>query len=90
MTRKTDKKFVDSYREKPCVVCFTTYQTVAHHITSRGAGGGDTKDNLMPVCFTHHRMIHDKGNAFMIKTFKQYEQFLIDLGRQDVIDRALR
>lgn len=28
----------------------------AHHIQTRGAGGGDTKENLITVCRHHHDM----------------------------------
>lgn len=29
-----------------------------HHITSKGAGGGDTKENLICLCRKHHNMTH--------------------------------
>ena len=36
-----------------------------HHIRTRGAGGRDTQDNLLSLCATHHKQIHDEG----VKTF---------------------
>ncbi len=36
-----------------------------HHVKSRGAGGGDTADNLMPLCAEHHREIHQIGPSGM-------------------------
>ena len=30
-----------------------------HHKKSRGAGGGDDKDNLAGICWECHRKIHD-------------------------------
>ena len=30
-----------------------------HHIVHRGAGGGDTKENMIRLCYKHHRFVHD-------------------------------
>lgn len=33
--------------------------TNTHHIKSRGAGGDDTKENLIELCGDCHRKVHD-------------------------------
>ena len=33
----------------------------AHHIQHKGAGGGDTKENLITLCRVHHNKVHN-GN----------------------------
>jgi 5-methylcytosine-specific restriction endonuclease McrA len=32
--------------------------TDVHHIVSRGAGGGDTMDNMILLCRRHHNLAH--------------------------------
>lgn len=34
-----------------------------HHLLPRSAGGPNTAENLIPVCFTCHRWIHDHPAA---------------------------
>lgn len=46
-------------------------KTEAHHVKTRGAGGGD--DGAIPVCSAAHRMIHDLG----IQTFEK--RYVTDL-----------
>ena len=41
-----------------------------HHIQSRGAGGGDTEDNCVILCWKCHRLVHDGK----IKIEKEREQ----------------
>lgn len=88
--RIVDKKLLESYREMPCAVCFRYGDVVAHHITTKGAGGDDVPNNLMPLCAFHHRMVHDKGNGYMIRMLKHFEQALLERGRTDIIERAKR
>lgn len=59
--RIVDRALLDSYHGKSCEVCRTTYQTVAHHIQTKGAGGDDVPDNLATLCHTHHTEIHQIG-----------------------------
>lgn len=43
-----------------CIVCGEMGVDL-HHIKSRGAGGRDTVENLIPLCRKHHTMIHQYG-----------------------------
>lgn len=40
----------------------------AHHVRSRGAGGGD-EANVVPLCFYHHRRVHDMGRLTFQKHY---------------------
>jgi len=44
-----------------CEYCGSHFNLEAHHIKSRGSGGGDTDDNLICLCWKCHRLVHD-GN----------------------------
>ena len=33
--------------------------TNTHHIKSKGSGGDDTEDNLIELCGSCHRLVHD-------------------------------
>lgn len=61
-----------------------------HHVTSRGAGGGDTADNVMPLCRLHHDEYDApfKGPAFVINRYPRVRLWLEAAGRKDVLDRC--
>lgn len=40
-------------------------QSLPHHVKSRGAGGDDVPENLMPLCLKHHTEIHKVGEHTM-------------------------
>lgn len=39
----------------------------AHHVTTRGAGGGD--ETAIPVCSAAHRLVHDLGRMTFERRF---------------------
>lgn len=41
-----------------CEVCGKYGRPQAHHLTSRGAGGGDVMENLVAACLQCHDKIH--------------------------------
>ena len=85
--RVKNRKLLDSYREKRCLIDQGCMGVVcAHHITSVGAGGGDSVDNLLPVCAKHHNEIHMSQIKFMEK-YPIYIRFLRALDRFDVIEK---
>lgn len=66
--RKVDRKLLDSFKTKPCAVlnkdCIG--EVCAHHVKTKGSGGGDVVENLLALCVRHHRDIHDMGSySFM-------------------------
>lgn len=42
-----------------CQQCGKWGYTEKHHIKTKGSGGDDTEENLIEVCRTCHRKIHD-------------------------------
>jgi len=77
---------LDMVRGSPCIVCGS--KADPHHVTTRGAGGGDTIDNLMPLCRTHHTEWHKSGPGRMIEKYMNVLKWLTDHGRDDVLRRA--
>ena len=51
---------------------------MSHHIITRGAGGCDCADNLIPLCVKHHSEV---GNIGCESFFEKY-------GIYDILERA--
>jgi hypothetical protein len=88
--RTVDKKMISFVRTQRCCACGRMGAVDAHHVTTRGAGGGDTENNLMPLCHEHHTEWHMIGPSKMIDKYDGVYTWLWKMGRDDVIDRALR
>jgi len=41
-----------------CEYCGSHFNLEAHHIKSRGSGGGDTPYNLILLCYVCHNKVH--------------------------------
>lgn len=67
--RITDRRLLDSYHNKPCVICGKTEGTVAHHVKTRGSAGNDVRDNLRALCVTHHQEVHSQGTLTFAKKY---------------------
>jgi 5-methylcytosine-specific restriction endonuclease McrA len=53
-----------------CIICFRPY-THLHHIVPRSLGGKDEEDNLVTLCYSHHRKVHNSGATNWTDTLKQ-------------------
>lgn len=62
----------------------------AHHVTSKGAGGGDEVRNLMPLCREHHTAWHKMGPKKMCEKFPGVRTWLELANRTDVFERMTR
>jgi HNH endonuclease len=53
------------YRDRECQFpgCGARRFTQAHHIVWRENGGPTDLDNLILICFFHHRLVHEYGWA---------------------------
>ena len=87
--RIVDKHMLGYVRLKPCVCCRRTPSN-PHHVTTIGAGGHDVENNLMPLCFEHHVLIHQYGISKMISIFPEVLKWLEDYDRVDVIAKLAR
>ena len=57
--RIVNKKLIDK-KKHDCEYCGKkNCYTNTHHIKSKGSGGNDTEDNLIELCGTCHRKVHD-------------------------------
>lgn len=68
--RTTDAKLLEVVRRLPCMGCVTgpvdptpseKPRSHPHHVISRGAGGPDVPENLLPLCAGHHQRVHAIG-----------------------------
>lgn len=62
-----------------CVVC-GTYGCDPCHLKSKGAGGDDSWENLIPQCRRCHTIQHAKGHKFMWDNFYSYRSALESRG----------
>lgn len=85
--RIVDRNFLDQVKALPCLLCGGVSDP--DHITTRGAGGGDVKGNVWPVCRTHHIERGKIGLGTFIKKYPQLIVWLRDNGRNDIIERYL-
>lgn len=91
-----DPELLKRVREMTCVACdsmwgrYQRYPTEAHHVTTRGAGGGDREDNVMPLCTFHHREWHKSGPGSMVRKYQTVLDWLEKWDRRDVLERIRR
>lgn len=84
--RIVDRKLIEQVKQMKCLACGSLPPVDADHITTRGAGGDDTEDNLMPLCRRCHTLRHKLGIKTFAKKFLSVRRFLILKKRFDVID----
>jgi len=83
IVNKTLLEFVSSL---PCSVC-RKHPSDPHHIKTRGAGGGDILDNLMPLCRKHHVEWHQYGPSKMFTLYPQLENWVVNKNREDLLGK---
>lgn len=86
-SRKIDVALLDFIKEQQCLICHS-WPTDPHHITSKGARGGDTVHNVMPLCRTHHREWHDSGRITFVRKYIESQQWLEYHERFDILAKA--
>ncbi len=70
MRKNRDEKNLEIVRNQPCMVCGAPPKSQPHHLQTRGANGDDSLENLMPLCFGHHRAVHDMGSKSFVAAYK--------------------
>ena len=86
--RVQNKALLEHFKRKECVVCGSR-PCDAHHLTTKGAGGGDTENNLIPLCRWHHSKIHSMGIQTFITTYPSVESYIKSIRRYELIDGLL-
>lgn len=89
--RKEDPKILEMVRNQRCCAC-GAWPSDAHHVTTAGARGGDTGDNVMPLCRHHHQEWHApfKGPSYMVDNYPGVGEWLYAHERTDVLIRIGR
>ena len=92
------KELIWKIKNKPCAIdnheCLYAFfngekLSDAAHLTSKGASGKYTEDNIVPLCRFHHGAVqHQKGMCTFIDLYPQFKQLLIELGRTDIITKC--
>lgn len=81
MSRIENESLIRFVKTLPCIACGITGEMVhAHHVKSKGSGGDDVAENLIPLCFEHHRMVHDVGLLMMSSRFPSVNSWLNSAG----------
>lgn len=88
--RVVNKDLVEFVKSLGCICCASSPPNDAHHVTHKGAGGGDTWDNLMPLCRKCHSQWHQQGPGKMIEEYKSVEYWLTKAKRTDVLEKVKR
>lgn len=60
----------------PCVACGANPPNHAHHIKTRGSGGGDYPWNLMPLDFKCHTEVHQIGLKKFCEKYPRVKEYL--------------
>ena len=58
-----DRILARSFTKMPCLVCGSGSGVTGHHLLTVGAYPQykNVPENIIPLCFSHHREVHDKG-----------------------------
>lgn len=102
-SRVIDKEFLAVVSRLPCICCASLLDEFRcevgdfsldwpvisdpDHVTTRGAGGGDTPTNVMPLCRKHHTERHMIGIGSMISKYPAYKTWLQLAERTDILDQ---
>jgi len=70
--RIVDKKLLENFRTYPCIVCGVMSMVCAHHLKTKGSGGNDVTENLIPLCLIHHQEVHNNGLKRFAEKYKLY------------------
>jgi hypothetical protein len=80
-TRIVDESALEEVRKLPCLACDMSREErirfiFDNHVRSRGSGGDDVPENLMPLCARHHAEIHQVGTIKMASKYSIVRQWL--------------
>jgi hypothetical protein len=78
MTKKTrieDKAILHSFYTRHCIVCGVRGCDPAH-IKTKGSGGDDIENNLMPLCRKHHSEQHATGIVSFINKYPSVKLYI--------------
>lgn len=74
--RTRDEGFLKAIRELPCIACGGSYDVEAHHVKTRGSGGGDDPFNIIPLCTDDHTQAEWAWHRNLVRFLKRYPYVL--------------
>lgn len=74
--RVRNRKLLAEVRKRGCLTGCPRKPVDAHHVVSRKAGGGDTLDNVVPLCRIHHTEWHQQGASGMSQKYPSVQRWL--------------
>ncbi len=84
--RIKDQSLLDFIKTIPCIIC-GMIPSDPDHVTTRGAGGDDTAENVWPLCRKHHVERHAKGIKYMIDKYDGCKIWLELANRSDILEK---
>ncbi|MFI5342858.1 MAG: putative HNHc nuclease [Chlamydiales bacterium] len=88
--RIVDRKLLDSFHDRRCKACGRPGSD-ACHIKSKGSGGDDVWNNVIPLCRKHHCEQHSIGWRKFCSKYPSVELYLNSIGWYfDRRDRLLK
>jgi hypothetical protein len=73
-------KHFKELRKQPCLACDQDGPSDVAHIKSKGSGGKDTIDDVIPLCRHCHHLSHHLGWAKFLTMFESVRKRLLDMG----------
>lgn len=73
--RKSDKKFLATFKHMACLVCGKR-PSDPDHIRTKGSGGGDSPGNVWPLCRPHHSERHRIGIKSFLDKYTQAVEWM--------------
>lgn len=70
----------ESYRKMPCIVCGSYNLVSGHHLRTRGSGGLDIKENLIPLCLNHHTEVHQISLTRFCQKYSAVKWYIVSNG----------
>lgn len=89
--RVVDENILRAVRLINCLPCFPKEQTTpteADHVTTRGAGGDDSYENVWPLCTEHHRERHQIGLLTFVRKYPILRRWLEAAKRTDILEKV--
>lgn len=74
-SRVQNKAILSSFHNKRCLVCGVPSCDPAH-IKTKGSGGRDEENNLMPLCREHHSQQHLIGISTFSEKYESVSEYL--------------
>jgi len=83
--RTVNKDLLKNITKLPCLICKKNPPSDPHHMTTRGAGGGDTIGNVIPLCRPHHQEFHSLGRKRFMYKYDAIQKWAEEMLREDLL-----